>query len=223
MQAIILCGGKGERLRPLTDNTPKPLVEVNGAPIISHIIKHLNFYNITDIILATGYMSESFENFFDKTSYKPTLIDTGDKDIIERLIHAEGLIDSDFLVLYGDTISDINVSNLVKFHYAHEKIATMSAWPLETQFGLVEIDDDHNVKGFQEKPRLDKWINIGYFCFKKEIFTYLKKYKSFEDFLYGITNDNLLTAFKHEGIHLTINTMQELENAEEKISSISTI
>ena len=220
MQAIILCGGKGERLRPLTDNTPKPLVKVNGSPIISHIINHLNFHKVNDIILTTGYMAKSFENFFNDALNKPILIDTGNQDIIERIKATKDLIDDNFLVLYGDTISDIDISKLIDFHSNHDNIATMSVWPLETQFGLVEINKNNNVKGFQEKPRLDKWINIGYFCFKKDVFNLLEEYNSFEDFLIGITDKNILSAYKHEGIHLTINTLQELANAEEQISSI---
>lgn len=221
MQAIILCGGKGERLKPLTDKTPKPLVEVNGIPIIVHIINHLSSHDIEDVILTTGYMAESFNDFFKNYNCESNLniIDTGDQDIIGRILDTQHLINDSFLVLYGDTISNIDVTNLIGFHNNHNNISTVSVWPLETQFGLVDMDSNSLVKGFQEKPRLDKWINIGYFCFSKEIFEVMREYKSFEDFLIGITNKKILFAFKHEGIHLTINTLQELDYAEKKISS----
>ena len=221
MKAIILCGGKGESLRPLTDKTPKPLVKVNKMPIIVHIINHLSFHGVKDIILATGYMAESFEEFFQnhKLDAKIELVDTGDKDIIDRILSTQEMIGDKFLVLYGDTISNIDVTSLINFHKNHYNPATISVWPLETQFGLVEIDENYIVKGFKEKPRLDKWINIGYFCFENEIYEEMKKYSTFEHFLLGVTNKKLLTAFKHEGIHLTINTLQELDYAEKEISS----
>ncbi len=221
MQAIILCGGKGERLRPLTDKTPKPLVEVNGIPIIVHIINHLFSHDIKDIILTTGYMAESFNSFFENHNCNSNIniINTGDQDIIGRILSTEDFISDDFLVLYGDTISNINVADLVQFHKKNKNISTVSVWPLETQFGLVDIDNNNLVQGFQEKPRLDKWINIGYFCFSKEIFKVMHSYNSFEDFLIGVTLREILFAYKHEGIHLTINTLQELDYAEKKISS----
>lgn len=220
MQAIILCGGKGGRLRPLTNSTPKPLVKVGGLPIVCHIINHLKFHNIVEHILVTGYKSKKFLDFFNTSNNRPLIIDTGDQDIIERIKAVENEIFGDFIVLYGDTVSNLDISKLVSFHHSHNNLATMSIWPLKTQFGLVEVDELDSVIGFEEKPTLDKWINIGYFCFKKEIFQYLKDYKSFADFLYAITSKQLLKAYRHEGIHLTINTLQELENAEDEISSI---
>lgn len=221
MKAIILCGGKGERLRPLTDKTPKPLVKVNGLPIVAHIINHLSSHKVKDIILTTGYMAESFDEFFQNHTLDANidLVDTGDQEIIARILSTQDMVNDKFLVLYGDTISNIDVTKLINFHKNHHNPATVSVWPLETQFGLVEIGKNYIVNGFKEKPRLDKWINIGYFCFDNEIFMKMKQFLTFEDFLVGATENKLLSAFRHEGIHLTINTLQELEYAEKQISS----
>jgi NDP-sugar pyrophosphorylase family protein len=222
MQAIILCGGKGERLKPLTNSVPKPLVEVNKQPIVVHVIKHLMKHGIEDIILATGDKSEKFENYFKAHDLgcSITLIDSGEVDIIKRIEAAKNHIVGSFLVLYGDTISDVNISDLIAFHNAGSNEATMTVFPLETQFGLVDISNKDKVIGFKEKPRLDKWINIGYFCYEKSVLDCVSGYKSHEEFLAGITNKGILTAFRHEGIHFTINTLGELEEAEKKIKEL---
>ena len=222
MQAVILCGGKGERLKPLTNSVPKPLVKINNQPIIIHIINHLIKHQIKDIILTTGHKSSQFKNFFENHALdcKITIIDSGEADIIERIQSVKDYINDDFLVLYGDTISNIDISKLISFHKHNSNEATMSVWPLETQFGLVEIDGQNKITGFKEKPRLDKWINIGYFCYEKSILDCVGQYSKHEDFLAGIAANNILSAFKHEGLHLTINTVQELEEAEKKIEEI---
>jgi glucose-1-phosphate cytidylyltransferase len=222
MQAVILCGGKGERLKPLTNSVPKPLVKINDQPIIIHIMNHLIKHQIKDIILTTGHKSDQFINFFKdhELDCRIKIIDSGDADIIARIQSVKEHINGNFLVLYGDTISNIDITKLINFHKKHTNEATMSVWPLETQFGLVEIDECNKITGFKEKPKLDKWVNIGYFCYEKTILDYVDDYSKHEDFLAGMASKNILSAYKHEGLHLTINTIQELEEAEKKIDEI---
>ena len=175
MQAIVLCGGKGERLKPLTNSVPKPLVKINKQPIVVHIIKHLLKHGIKDIILTIGEKANQFEKYFYKHNLdcKITMIDSGEVDIIKRIQSAESYVRDKFLVLYGDTISNVNISDLISYHKNQSNQATMTVFPLETQFGLVDISSDNKVMGFREKPRLDKWINIGYFCYEKSMFRHI--------------------------------------------------
>mgnify|MGYP001453634689 CR=1 FL=1 len=91
---------------------------------------------------------------------------------------------------------------------------------LISQFGIVDIDDNNAVIGFKEKPRLDKWINIGYFYFDNKVSSMLNDASSFSDFLEKLSKKRMLGAFKHEGIHITINTIKELSEAQKNISSI---
>jgi glucose-1-phosphate cytidylyltransferase len=124
------------------------------------------------------------------------------------------------MVLYGDTISNIEINGLVNFHQNNEKPATMTVWPLRSQFGIVELDKADNVMGFKEKPKLDKWINIGYFYFKQEMKELIQKYDSFAEFLRILAEKGLLNAYKHNGIHITVNTIKELADAEKNIERI---
>ena len=221
-KAILLCGGKGERLYPFTEKTPKPLVKINNKPILSYIIEHLEKYNIMDLIILTGYKSNKIESYVEENYQKPNIqiINSGEVDIIKRIQDALHFIDDDFILLYGDTISNINMNNLINFHQLSNHQVTMSVWPLISQFGVVEIDNKGTVLGFKEKPKLDKWINIGYFYFNKSVFNKIKKSTSFADLLEDFSHEGILGAFKHEGIHITVNTVKELTEAEKNISNI---
>jgi glucose-1-phosphate cytidylyltransferase len=224
LRVIILCGGKGERLRPLTNDIPKPLIKVNGKPILSYIIDHIKSFKLGNLIIATGYLSEKIEEFTnsEKSLTDCTIVNSGDVDIIERIKDSTEHIQGDFMLLYGDTISDIDINSLIKYHHSQSRQITMSVWPLRSQFGIVEIDGSGKVLNFLEKPILDKWINIGYFYFKYEVLKDLTSYTSFADFLFSMAEEEKLSAYKHEGIHITINTLKEHEEAEENIKNIIT-
>ena len=219
---LILCGGKGERLRPLTHNIPKPLIRVNKKPILSYIFDHLTKYNLNDFVIATGYKSHKIEDYLQqmKPKFRYRIVDSGDVDIIQRIKDASVYIKNDFMVLYGDTISDIDISNLIKFHRSHNNLVTITVWPLKTQFGLVEISEDSHVISFQEKPVLGKWINIGYFYFNFEMMQMINQYDTFEELLIASSKQKLLSAYKHNNMHLTINNLSELNEAEEKLNKL---
>ena len=222
MKVLILCGGKGERLRPLTNNIPKPMITIKDEPILFYIIKHLKTYDLNNFIFATGYKSNIIHEYLDR--YNKDLIfetiDSGDVDIIKRIQDASEYIRSDFLVLYGDTISDIDINDLIKNHQSHNQPVTMTVWPLKSQFGLVDIDQNGKVLSFQEKPILDKWINIGYFYFNFEMLESINKYQRFDVFLKDISEKGILNAFRHPGVHITVNTVEELKEAEKSVIKI---
>lgn len=217
--AIILCGGRGERLRPLTNEIPKPLVKIKGRPILAYVLENLKKYKVEKIIIAAGYKYEEMREYFADKSHgsEVEVFDTGDADIIDRLKYCEVHIDQDFMVLYGDTIVDININSLYEYHLSHSKAGTISIWPFKSQYGLVEIDSLNNVLSFQEKPTLNKWINIGYFFFNKNIFSSMKRYDNFANFLEFLGESESLSAYKHLGSHITVNTLEELNDAEKNI------
>jgi len=165
VKVVLLCGGKGERLYPMTSNLPKPLVKIKEKPILSYIIDHLNKYNLRNLLILTGYKSEKILEYVNEKYENSNILTlkSGDIDIIERIKGALPYINSDFMVLYGDTISNIDIDKLIRFHKSSDYPVTMAVYPLVSQFGVVEIDKKGTVQGFKEKPKLDKWINIGYF------------------------------------------------------------
>ena len=220
LDAIILCGGRGERLRPLTDTIPKPLIPIKGKPILHHIIEYFNKSPLSNFIIAAGYKANMIEDYMKnfKDSFNCSIIDSGQCDIIIRIKECMKKIpNKDFLVLYGDTLSDINILELIKFHKNHGKKATVTLWQLKSQFGLMEISKEGLVESYIEKPTLDKWINIGYFYFSKEIQNYLKNFDKFEVFLKDLIKNKELYSYRHYGMHITVNTHKELSEAEQNI------
>lgn len=223
IQALVLCGGKGERLRPLTETIPKPMVKIKNNTILGHVLDHILYHDIKKLIVATGYRSEKIESYLNKsyTGQDVTISDAGDVDIIERIKHALVLIQGDILLLYGDTISDVNIKDLINFHNTHNGKATITIWPLQSQFGVLEVDSTGMITSFKEKPVLDKWINIGYFYFEREVLQWVSDFDKFEDYLDYLIERKELNGYQHRGVHITVNTLKELEEAEQNIDKIS--
>ena len=218
MNIILLCGGKGLRLRPLTENLPKPLAKLNGKPILHYVLNHLKDFDVKKVTVSVGYQSHKIIDYLSsqKLPWKTDISNAGDVDIISRIIKVlENNNDNEeFIVLYGDTISDVNLNTLRNFHSNHNRPITISTWPLKLQFGIVNIDEDSKVIDFREKPKSDIWINIGYIYFNKHIFKDLKTFETFESFLVSMSKQNKIAAYKHTGEHVTINSLKELKEAE---------
>ena len=217
--ALILCGGKGERLRPLTESIPKPLVHLKGRPILSYLLDHIRKFDINDIVIAAGFKATKIEEFFRDNQHglTVTIVDSGDVDIIDRIKACAPHLRGDFILFYGDTLADVDLDKLQDFHFSHNTKATITLYPLKSQFGLATLDDDSNVTRFEEKPTLDRWINIGNFYYENEALSWMNDYSSFAEFLEFLGRAKKLKGFKHEGVHITVNTFRELEDAEQNI------
>lgn len=216
---LILCGGKGERLRPLTESTPKPLVHIKGRPILSYLLDHIIKFKVDNIVIAAGFQANKINVFF-RENYRElnvTIVTSGDVDIIERIKACTPHLKGDFILLYGDTLADVNLNQLQDFHFSHNSKATITLFPLKSQFGLAELDLDNNVTNFREKPTLDQWINIGNFYYDKEVLEWMKDFTSYADFLEFLGKTRSLKGFRHYGVHITVNTLRELDEAEQNI------
>tara|TARA_B100001113_G_scaffold28877_1_gene20796 strand:+ start:35 stop:715 length:681 start_codon:yes stop_codon:yes gene_type:complete len=220
---IILCGGKGMRLRPLTDKIPKPLVEINNAPILSYIIKHLQKYNFNKYIIATGYKSEKISSFMSEnfSNINYTIIDSGDTDILTRVKDGMNQISGTFMLCYGDTISDINIDDLYNFHEKKNDMITISSYPINIPFGVMKLGSHGIVEEFTEKPTLDAVINIGYYLFNTSHRKLINSKENIIELISTLIQDKNLQCYQHKGVHITINTLSELDNANENIKKIS--
>lgn len=224
MKVVILCGGQGTRLREHTEKIPKPLVEIGNKPVLWHIMKIYSHYGFKDFILCLGYKGELIKEHFkeNKENWKIEFVDTGENTPKSgRLMRIKDYIEDDlFLVAYGDDISDINIQKVVDFHNKHGKIATLTAIPLSSDFGIIEMDDKGDVIKFKEKPRLDEyWFNGGFFVFNKEIFSYLTKGELEKEVFEFLSKEKQIRAFKHDGFWKSMNTFkdwQELNDLEKK-------
>ncbi len=219
MKTILLCGGEGTRLHPLTKKIPKSLVKIKDKAIIDYIIAHLTKHDLDEFLICSGYKSNMIEKHFKNKPIKTQIINSGTVDILQRIKDCKNFIDDEFLVCYGDTIANVNINNLLEFHRSHSGVATISSYELRQNFGIIKKNKDNLVLSFNEKPRYPGSINIGYFIFDKKIFKYVQTAHSWLDLILNLTEEKQLFSFKHEGIHITINTLNELASAEKSIDS----
>jgi mannose-1-phosphate guanylyltransferase / phosphomannomutase len=167
MKAMILAAGEGTRIRPLTLNTPKPLLPVNGVPLIAYILTWLNRHGISEVAINLCYLGDQIKHFVgDGSQFKveitysdePTLLGTagGVKKVAE-------LFDDTFIVAYGDNLTDFDLSAMVEFHRRKKAAVTMAAFrpPDLTQVGLIEMNDDGRITRLIEKPGIINPVPAG--------------------------------------------------------------
>lgn len=240
MKAVILAGGLGTRLSEATSRIPKPMVEIGGKPIIWHIMKIYSHHGINEFIICCGYkqyvIKEYFANYFRHNSdltvdlsdnsidihgchsenWKVTMIDTGLETMTGgRIKRIQKYIGNErFLLTYGDGVSDINISEAIRFHEKQNGILTLTAYKPRGKFGALEIDKNTNkIKSFLEKPEGDSnWINAGYFICEPEVFDYITEGDNtiFEKTpLENIARDGKMQAYFHKGFWKPMDTLRD--------------
>lgn len=245
MKTIVLCGGKGTRLKEETEFKPKPLVEIGGKPILWHIMKVYNFQGFRDFILCLGYKGNMIKEYFlnleemannftldlrkNKISHlsdsggldgKIDFIDTGlDTMTGSRIAKIKKYLDDDedFFLTYGDGIADIDLHKLYEYHKKMGKIATITAVSPIYRFGLINVEDGL-VKKFDEKPVMKDIVNGGFMVLNKKIFNYLSEDKNCvfeEEPLRKLTNEGQLAAYHHKGFWKCMDNQKELDELNE--------
>ena len=243
MKVVLLAGGFGSRLSEETAVKPKPMVEIGGKPILWHIMKIYSHYGINEFVICCGYkgymIKEYFANYFlhmsdvtfdimnnkmevHKKSAEPwnvTLIDTGLSTMTGgRLKRAKQYVgDSTFCFTYGDGLSDVNITDLIKFHKEKKKIATVTAVQQRGRFGNIEMENEL-VKHFKEKPLGDgSWVNGGFFVLEPQIFDYLEDDNTVweREPLEKLSINNQLSAYKHTGFWHAMDTVRDKVELEE--------
>jgi len=238
LPAVLLAGGLGTRMREETEYRPKPMVEIGGQPVLWHIMKNLSVGEIDEFIVCTGYKGQQIKDYFlnyhtsnhdftvqlDEHSdiqihkdeplekWKVTVSDTGQNTMTGgRVNRVRKYVDGRrFLVTYGDGLADVDLQELIKFHESHGKIATVSTVRPLSRFGVMDIDSDGTVKKFREKPQVDDWINIGFFIFEPEVFSFLDDNCILErEPLEALAKKGELRAFKHHGFWQPMDTFRE--------------
>lgn len=250
MKVVIFAGGIGSRITEESHLKPKPMIEIGDKPILWHIIKIYSSQGYNDFIICLGYkgyfIKEYFLNYFmhnsdvtinlhnnnvnvhftNTESVNITLVDTGlNTKTAGRLKRVQEHVgNNDFMLTYGDGVSDIDINALVNFHKAHGKIATLTSVKPQQTFGRLKFDENGKIIHFREKSQDDAiWINGGFFVLKPEVFNYLPTDADnimWEDSpLDNLTADEQLYAYKHEGFWKCMDAMRdkiELDNLWEK-------
>lgn len=242
MKVVLLAGGRGSRLSEETKIVPKPMIYLDHEPILMHIMHFYKIQGFNEFIILCGYKKEIIYNFFtnmqqykinlnidsrlekqiENFDFDVTLLDTGiDSSTAERIYMAKSYVKSEFMLTYGDGLSDINLKKLLKFHRINKKIATVSAVHPPARFGSLTIRKNF-VIDFQEKQdNLNSWINGGFFVLNKNIFDYFTNIKlSFEEsVLTELARDRELSAFKHFGFWKPMDTLREKEEIQTLIKT----
>jgi glucose-1-phosphate cytidylyltransferase len=241
MKVVILAGGFGTRLSEETDIRPKPMVEIGGKPILWHIMKSYSSYGFNEFVILLGYkgyvIKEFFSNYFlhqsdvtidlannsmevhqnESEPWKVTLLETGLNTLTGgRIKRAKDYIgDDDFLLTYGDGLSDVDIAKTVEFHKSHGKKITMTAVQPAGRYGALDIKDDDSILSFKEKPKGDgAWINGGFFVCRPEVLRYIDgDSTTFEqEPLINLATDGELMSFKYEGFWECMDTLRDKTN-----------
>ena len=214
MKTIILCGGYGTRLSEETKIKPKPMVKIGKYPIVEHIMHSYKNFGFNDFILALGYKGYFIKRYFKKKKIsRVSLIDTGVKTLTGgRLLRLKKYFKpgENFMLTYGDGISNQNIKKLYNFHKKNKKIATMTIVRPPVRFGEVEIKKNL-VTRFKEKPQSTKgWINGGFFVFNYKIFEFIKNDQTMleREPMERLLKKQLV-AFKHKGFWQCMDTLRE--------------
>ena len=239
MKVVILAGGLGTRISEETHLKPKPMIEIGGMPILWHILKHFSSFGINNFIICCGYkgymIKEFFQNYFLHMSdvtfdmkanamkvhhnnvepWTVTLVDTGEHTMTGgrlKRIRNYLLDDKEFCFTYGDAVSNVNITELIKFHKNKKKLATVTATLPPGRYGAIKFSTQDLVSSFKEKTDGDgSWINGGYFVMNPEVIERIKDDNTSWEHepLASLAKDNELAAFKHKGFWQPMDTLRE--------------
>ena len=238
MKVVILAGGFGTRIREETDVKPKPMIEIGGKPILWHIMKFYSSYGFNDFVILLGYKGYAIKDFFynyhlhqsdvtlnlanndmevhknDCEPWKVTLLETGLNTMTGgRIKRVEKYIqDETFLLTYGDGLSDVNITDLIKFHQSHGKKITMTAVQPAGRYGTLSLGDNNIISSFEEKPKGDGlWINGGFFICEPEVLHEIDGDATIfeKEPLKNMANSNQLIAYKHTGFWQCMDTLRD--------------
>jgi len=222
VEVVVLAGGTGTRIWPLSMAMPKPLVPIKGIPIVRMVMDFFKANNYRKFIFCIGYKGDSIKQYFDSFSHNldVTYVDSGlNVDILKRIVDCEDSVSDRFFVCYGDVIANVNLPKLLSFHISHKALVTLTTFQMRSPFGLILSDDSGRVNAFNEKPMLLHWMNIGFMVFERKVLelatNMLLEGKMWLDFLNHLISMKKLYSFKHTGLHYTFNTeleRQEMEN-----------
>lgn len=237
MKTVILAGGFGSRISEETHLKPKPLIEIGGMPIIWHIMKIYSFYGINDFVVCCGYKGHMIKEYFANYSlsksdgifhlqqnkieteqkhtepWTVTLIDTGLETMTGgRLKRVKKFVeDSTFCLSYGDDLKNVNIIELLNFHKKMKRLATLTAVQPPSRFGILKLKDS-KIIGIEEKPpKLDYWINGGYYVLEPDVFDYIDGDSTVweQEPLEKLVKNEELSAYKYLGIYQPLDTLKE--------------
>jgi glucose-1-phosphate cytidylyltransferase len=245
MKVAIFCGGRGTRIREVSEVIPKPMIPIGNKPVLWHIMKIYSTYGYNDFILLLGYKGNVIRDYFlnfaayttdvtvdlscndhERLSFhgapaepwRVTLVDTGEEAMTgARLWRARQYLEDEelFCATYGDSVGNVDIGALVRFHQSHKKLATLTGVNPPGRFGELQLEGN-SISSFNEKPQVvGGYINGGFFVFNRQVFD--RYLNDFEDLilerepLEQLSSDRELMMFEHPGFWQPMDTPREFE------------
>ena len=219
MQVVILAGGFGTRLSEETDLIPKPMVRIGGLPILLHIMSYYASFGHNEFIVALGYKADVIRKYFAEEfnvesnyDWNVRLIDTGlNTSTGGRIKLLEGYLQDEFMLTYGDGLSNIDLNQLLAHHKSFKKIATVTAVRPPARFGTINVSAGIVTRFAEKDPQDEGWIKGGFFCLRKEMCGFIFDLQtSFEsEPLNKLVSIKELTAFEHQGWWHPMDTLRD--------------
>jgi NDP-sugar pyrophosphorylase family protein len=221
MRAIILAGGKGVRLAPVTDVIPKPLVPLGGMPIMETIIRQLQYHGFRRITLAVGYMADLIQAYFQDGAKWGVEIDYSYESEPLGTAGPLGLIDGldeTFLVMNSDVLTDLDYPNLLSYHRRHNGLATVGAYDRQVRIdlGVIIKDGDYRIRDYAEKPKVSYLVSMGIYVFEPQVLDYIngKGHLDFPDLVKIMLKDEQrVNYYPFSGYWLDIGRHDDYEQA----------
>jgi len=223
--AVILSGGEGLRLRPITHDIPKGLVKVGGKPLLEWVIEWLQQNRVTNLVIGVAYLKEKIIHYFGSGGkfgvdirYSVHSVEGGTSEGF-RLAISRYVDSPSFFALNGDQITDLRIGAFLNNHSKAGALASIAVVHPRLPFGLVDINPKGFCEGFVEKPVLkDFFCSMGIYVFDRKVLKYMPRKGDVERTTFPrLAQMNKLKAFKHNGSFITVNSLRELEEADEAL------
>ncbi len=222
---MVLSGGEGIRLRPITTDLPKGLVRVGGKPLLQWVVEWLRANGVTNVVMGVAYLKEQIMDFFGdgtrfgvEIRYSVHTVPGGTGEGF-RLAISRYVDDETFFALNGDQITDLNLPRMLAQHRKRRALSTIAVVHPRLPFGLVRVDRNDYCRGFVEKPLMkDVNISTGIYVFDHGIIGHLPRAGDIERTAFPkLSRVGRIAAFRHAGSFITINSLRELEEAERQL------
>jgi NDP-sugar pyrophosphorylase family protein len=218
MKAILLAGGKGERLRPYTNDRPKGMVEILGIPILGYQMQWLKTSGVKEVYISCGYLHEVIEDYFGdggrwgmKISYVIEDEPLGRGGGIKKAMKAIPEPYSEVIAANGDVITMADLQAMMAAHTRRGMLASILLTPFYSPYGIVDISEDDKVLGFREKPELPYWINAGVYVLSREVLDLLPDKGDHEDTTFPyLSSQGKFAAFRSRAFWRGVDTVKDL-------------
>lgn len=229
MYALVLAGGRGERLRPLTDDRPKPMVPVAGAPLLEYHLRWLRSQGVSHAVLLCGYMAQAIREHFGDGRHLGLTIHYS---VEETPLGRGGAFKRGFrlvppgeemvIATNGDIITDQPLGPLIRAHRRRNAVATVMLTPLVSPYGIVRVERDGRVRRFDEKPRLNHWINAGAYILSRAFFDLLPDVGDHEDTTFPLlAQQGRLFAYRSRAFWKSVETSKDLTELAQRLPTLA--